>query len=160
MFEDSFRNRPPKDSDMVRHFHEHEKEFEALLEQVDDWPSGSWITPTNQRRFSTSVLLPSEKKELNAQAPLSEEQEAEIQVSLERLNLKYVSVGKSWMDEITEIRMNAYSEVEQKGYVYLYDPDWQKVYDKNLNKIDVYGRVVFRQIEGNWFLYLRGKEQE
>lgn len=130
------------------------------MEQVDEWPSGSWITPTNRRRFSIYVRSPEEKKELNAQAPLSEEQEAEIQATLERLGLRNISVGLPWMDEVTEIRMNAYSEVEQKGYVYLHNPDWQKVYDKNLNRINVYNRVVFRQIERNWFLYLKGEEQE
>ena len=140
-------DRPPSDSSMIRHFYEHEEEFEMLLEQVDEWP-GNWLTVEYAQHPDSYIPR------------LDEAREVALQEQLERLGLESIGASQEDMNDSFTAHMQVYGFGKQKGYAYLSNPNWQKVHDENLNKMDVYDRVVFRRIKGNWFLYLRGKERE
>ena len=132
---------------MIHHFHEYEEGFEALLEQVDEWP-GNWLTVEYGQHPDSYIFR------------LSEAREVALQKQLEHLGLESIGASQEYVNNSFTAHMRVYDAVKQKGYVYFSHPSWQEVYDENLNKMDVYDRLVFRHIKGNWFLYLRGKEQE
>ena len=147
MFLAALRYQPPTDDYMIRHFHEHEEEFEALLEQVDEWPDNTLNLDWEQRHSS---YVP----------PLDDSRIEEMRNQFGRLGIIRISVEQRWINDALTVYINSYDSGEQKGYAYLADPNWQEVYDENLNRMDVYDKLVFRHIKDNWFLYLMGKQSE
>lgn len=118
------------------------------MEQVDEWPDNTLNLDWEQRHSS---YVP----------PLDDAQIREMREQFKRLGINRVSVDQRRMNDALTVYMNSYDSDKQKGYAYLADPIWRYVHNKNLNRMDTdHGRLVFRHIEGNWFLYLRGPESD
>ena len=145
-------DRLPSDSNMIRHFYEHEEEFKAIFEKVDEWPDNTLNLDWEQRHSS---YVPA----------LDETQIEEMRERFKRLGINRVSVDQKRINDALTVYINSYDSSynfgEQKGYAYLANPPRQMIYDENLNKMNVdHGKLVFRHVEGNWFLYLQGPESD
>ena len=156
----------PSDRRMIAEFHKNEAEFTALFEQVKVWETRSWITPTNAPRLSAFV------------PPLSEAQAEDIQTQMADLGVYAINVEPELGYERnafglymkTEDQYDRNGELRQidpsirgKGYAYLEKPlpSASCVFDKNLNRIDLAATcsgLIYRHVEGNWYLFLKGSE--
>ncbi len=159
----------PSDGRMIAEFYENEAEFKALFEQVKVWETRSWITPTNAPRLSAFI------------PPLSKAQAEEIQTQMADLGVYVISVDPELVHESDafKVHMKTADEYDRngelrqidpsirgKGYAYIEKPipSASCVFDENLNRIgSAVSRVpcsglIYRPIEGDWYLFLKGSE--